>query len=386
MEKLKAFFKLESAGGILLFLVAVLAVIIENSSFSPYYDHLRDVTFTVGLGSLKLSKPLLLWVNDGLMAIFFLLVGLELKREVLEGHLSSLNQVMLPMVAALGGIVAPACIYWAINAGTPETLKGWAIPAATDIAFALGVLSLFGRRVPISLKIFLTALAIFDDIAAILIIALFYTSKLSTLALSIGGFALVSLYCLNRLGVLSLVPYFLIGVILWVAVLKSGVHATLAGVALALTIPHNSNDDGPLLRLEHALHPWVAYGVLPIFAFYNAGVNLSGITLSALLHPLTLGVAAGLFFGKQVGAFGASFLTIQFKKASLPDGSSLGSLYAICVLSGIGFTMSLFIGTLAFSSSDELTLVRLGVILGSLISGAFASLLLHLSLPREEDV
>ncbi len=382
------FLSLESFGGILLFFAAIVAVVFENSFLGPSYDAIRDLPIAVSLGSFEIAKPLLLWVNDGLMAIFFLLVGLELKREALDGQLSSRDQIVLPLAAAIGGIAIPSGIYAFMNLDNPETIRGWAIPAATDIAFALGILSLFGKRVPLALKVFLTALAIFDDIAAIAIIAVFYTANLSLISLALAGVVLLALIVLNRLRVTQLTPYFLLGVILWVAVLKSGVHATLAGVALALAIPFHDEKENrsPLKYVEHVLHPWVAYGVLPVFAFLNAGVSLQGVSLETLLHPITFGIAAGLFAGKQIGAFGAAWLAVRLGFAKLPGSLSWASLYGAALLSGVGFTMSLFIGTLAFTSLEDLKLVRLGVIFGSLASGIMAIVVLSRVLPKAEDV
>ncbi len=382
---LKKFFQLQSAGGILLLLAALLAVVLNNSALSGYYDALRQIPLTFALADATLSKPLLLWVNDGLMAIFFFLVGLELKREVLDGQLSSKDQILLPLAAAFGGIFCPALIYIAFNFGESLYLRGWAIPAATDIAFALGVLYLFGKRVPLALKVFLTALAIFDDVAAILIIAFFYTSELSLLGLAVSALCLFLLYSLNRSGQKRILPYAVIGLVLWVAVLKSGVHATLAGVALAMFIPFGDGAKGgsPLKSLEHSLHSWVAYGVLPVFAFFNAGISFEGIEFTDLAHPIVGGTFFGLFIGKQLGAFGASYLLVRSGMARLPAGINFTSLYACCVLSGVGFTMSLFIGGLAFSAEEHLTLLRLGVFTGSFASGALAIGLLAYSLPQE---
>jgi NhaA family Na+:H+ antiporter len=380
---IQEFLRLEAAGGIILVAVAALALILDNSALAPLYDRLLDLPFTIGLGGAGLSKPLLLWVNDGLMAIFFLLVGLEIKREILDGELSSSSQVALPAVAALCGMVAPAAVYITFNAGDPAALRGWAVPAATDIAFALGVLALLGSRVPASLKILLMAIAVLDDLGAIVIIAIFYTEQLSLLALALALSGIVALVALNRLGVRRLAPYMLIGLFLWVCVLKSGVHATLAGVAVGFAIPARRDDHGhsPLLHLEHALHPWVAYAILPIFAFANAGVSLAGISLASFVQPISLGIAAGLFVGKQVGIFVGIALMVLLKLARMPAQATWPMIYGVALLCGIGFTMSLFIGTLAFDESYAAP-VRLGVLAGSILSALLGYGLLRICLPR----
>ena len=368
---LKEFMHHESAAGLLLMATALLAMLVANSAWSAHYLALLQVPVTVQVAEFGIHKPLLLWINDGLMAIFFLLVGLELKREWLVGELADKSQVVLPAFAALGGMAMPAVLYVAMNAHDASTLSGWAIPAATDIAFALGILSLLGSRVPLSLKVFLTSLAIFDDVGAIVIIALFYTADLSLQALAVAAVAVLLLAVLNRQRVMHTTPYLLVGLVLWVAMLKSGVHATLAGVLIALFIPMqqpSNPSESPLRRLEHRLHPWVAYMVLPIFAFANAGLNLRDLDAPQLLHHVTLGVAAGLFVGKQVGVMLCCWLAIRLGWASLPRGATWLSLYGIAVLTGVGFTMSLFIGGLAFVGEtpfDE----RLGIVLGSLLSG-----------------
>jgi NhaA family Na+:H+ antiporter len=370
---IKKFFQLESSAGILLFISAVLALIIANSPLSTYYDLLLDTPVAIQIGALNVAKPLLLWINDGLMAVFFFLVGLELKRELIEGELSDKKNIVLPGVGALGGMLVPALVYFWFNKDDPQALQGWAIPAATDIAFALGVLKLLGPRVPTSLKIFLTSLAIFDDIGAILVIAFFYTSQISTTALIIVGCCIPVLWFINKRGIEATSTYILIGVIMWVAMLKSGVHATLTGVVLAMFIPIKSKknpDYSPLKDLEHNLHSAVAYIILPIFAFANSGINLTGVGVEQMLHPVPLGIALGLIVGKQVGIFGLCWLTIKMGWASLPEKSNWISLYGISALCGIGFTMSLFIGSLAFEETqfniifDE----RLGIIIGSMIS------------------
>ncbi|MCL4166991.1 UNVERIFIED_CONTAM: hypothetical protein GTU68_012900, partial [Idotea baltica] len=350
-EFISGFFKLESSGGILLILAAVIAIILANTPLAHFYELLISTPVEVRIGALEIAKPLLLWINDGLMALFFFLVGLELKRELLEGELSDPKNIILPGIGAIGGMGIPALIYVYFNWGNDIALQGWAIPAATDIAFALGVLSLLGSRVPISIKIFLTSLAIFDDVGAIVIIAIFYTSKISFTALLVVALCIPLLAILNRKNVVSKSPYILIGVIMWVATLKSGVHATLAGVVLAMFIPLRSKVDpniSPLKSLEHDLHGVVAFFVLPIFAFSNAGISLSGIGLDQMLHGVPVGIALGLFVGKQVGIFGLCWLSIKLGLASLPKGMNWASLYGTAALCGIGFTMSLFIGSLAF--------------------------------------
>ena len=374
------FLKLESAGGLLLVAAAALALICSNSPLRHAYDDLLKIPVEMRFGSFALAKPLLLWINDGLMAIFFLLVGLEVKREVLEGELSTPAQIVLPVVAGIGGMLVPALIYFIFNRGNGAALNGWAIPTATDIAFALGVLSLLGKRVPVSLKIFLTAVAIADDLGAIVIIALFYTAELSIAMLFLAGVAIAVLFTLNLQKVKRIAPYVIVGVILWVFVLKSGVHATLAGVAIAFAVPlktRNAEGTAPLHQLEHSLHPWVAFGVLPIFAFANAGVSFAGVTLTALAEPLPLGIAVGLFAGKLIGVFGASAVLIRLGLAKLPEGAGWLQLIGVAALCGVGFTMSLFIGSLAFDGPDYFTPLRLGVIAGSVLSGVTGYLLLR---------
>jgi NhaA family Na+:H+ antiporter len=386
---IRNFLKMESAAGIVLMGAAALAMIVANSPLSGYYDLLLEVPVEVRVGALQIAKPLVLWVNDGLMAVFFFLVGLELKREVIEGELSKPANVMLPALGALGGIIVPVGIYVWINSGDVAGMQGWAIPAATDIAFALGILMLLGNRVPVSLKIFLVSLAIFDDIGAIVIIALFYTVNLSVLALSIAGACLAVLSLMAWRRVSSISPYVLVGVIMWTAVLKSGVHATLAGVALAAFIPmRDGNDPGhsPLRELEHDLHHVVAFGVLPFFAFVNAGVSFAGVGISDLLHPVPLGIAAGLFIGKQLGVFTFCAIAIKLGLARLPNGAGWAGLYGVSVLAGVGFTMSLFIGGLSFEYvALDLKIIfdeRLGIILGSLLSGVVGFLILYKVLPK----
>ena len=371
----------QSAGGVLLVLSAVFALVISNSLWSIDYNSFRDLTGELRLGGdwLVLSKSLLHWVNDLWMAVFFFLVGLEIKRETLKGELASVRQALLPAGAALGGMLVPALIYVAINAGDAVALRGWAIPAATDIAFALGILVLLGDRVPASLKIFLTAVAIIDDLGAILLIAFFYTDGLSLAALAGAGAGAAVLLLLNRLRVTAIGPYVLVGLVMWVLVYKSGVHATLAGVVTALAIPmSDGKGNSPLERTEHALHPWVAFVILPMFAFVNAGVSLQGVTLSTLLQPVPLGIAAGLVFGKAVGVFGFSWLLIKLAGARLPAGASVGQFFGVCVLCGIGFTMSLFIGGLAFEGQAPAfeSQLKIGVLGGSLLAGVLGSLML----------
>ncbi|MYF88955.1 MAG: Na+/H+ antiporter NhaA [Boseongicola sp. SB0676_bin_33] len=365
-------FASEATPGVLLMLAALAALVISNSLLAPAYASFLDLPIEVQLGTFSIAKPLFLWVNDGLMAVFFFLVGLEIKREILEGHLSSMDRAALPLIAACGGIVIPALVFVGINLDSPGTVHGWAIPAATDIAFALGILALMGRGVPVTLKIFLLAVAIIDDLAAIVIIAAFYTDGVSIAALSIAAVGWLALLVLNRTGVVRITPYVLVGVVMWAAVLKSGVHATLAGVLVALMVPIQASDGtSPLKVAEHDLHPWVAFLVLPLFAFANAGVSLEGISLSALAAPLPLGIALGLFIGKQAGVLTFSWLGVKAGLCRLPDGATWLQVYGIACLTGVGFTMSLFIGTLAFDSASQLDQVRLGVLLGSGLSALF---------------
>lgn len=359
--------------GILLCLATVLALVIENSPFHYLYDIFKNIPMAIQIGEFKIDKPLLLWINDGLMAIFFLLIGLEIKREILQGHLSSKDQIILPTVAALGGLAVPALIYAYLNWDSAQTLQGWAIPAATDIAFALGVLILLGPRIPATLKICLVAIAIIDDLVAIIIIALFYTAETSLLSLGFAGAGLLFVWFMNYKGVTKLAPYMVMGVFIWACVLKSGVHATLAGVALGLLIPlraKNENGKSPLLVAEHGLHPWVSLLILPVFAFANAGVSLSGLSLSAFTEPITLGIMLGLFFGKQIGVMLLTWLAVVVGLCRLPEGVNWKQYYGMALLTGIGFTMSLFIGTLAFTDVEHASAVRLGVLSGSILSGA----------------
>ena len=386
LDSLKTFLKLESASGILLMIAAVVAMAVANSPAQALYQALFEVPVEVRIGALQIAKPLLLWINDGLMAVFFLLVGLELKREVLEGNLSDPSQIALPAVAALGGMLLPAGIYAFFNWGDPIAIHGWAIPAATDIAFALGVLALVGRGVPVGLKVFLLTLAILDDFGAIAIIAVAYTDQLSTGSLAMAAVAIAVLALLNRCRVLSIAPYILVGVVLWVAVLKSGVHATLAGVALAFFIPMKGQveDDSPLRRLEHDLHPAVAFGIVPLFAFANAGVSLEGVTLASAFAPVPLGIAAGLFVGKTVGVFGFAWASIRLGIGRLPEGASWASLFGVAMLCGIGFTMSLFIASLALDQGGPAyeAATRIGILGGSMVSAICGYLLLRVVTPR----
>ena len=375
------FFASESAGGIVLAIGAVLALVVSNSTLGGWYQRFLAFPGEVRIGAeaLVLAKPLILWVNDLWMAVFFFLVGLEIKREFVEGELASRAQAVLPAAAALGGMVVPALIYAAINAGDPVALRGWAIPAATDIAFAIGIVMLLGSRVPASLKVFLTAVAIIDDLGAIVVIALFYTHQLSGAMLLGAGLAGLLLAVLNRQKVMRADLYIVVGLVMWLCVLKSGVHATLAGVVTALAIPmRDAHGDSPLEALEHGLHPWVAFLVLPMFAFANAGVSLAGVSLQTLLSPLPLGIAVGLVAGKAIGVFGTSWLLVRLGWAAPPGGASWMQLFGVCVLCGIGFTMSLFIGGLAFDGQGPLyeTQLKLGVLGGSIVAGVLGTLIL----------
>ena len=380
------FFKMESASGILLMISAVLAIICANTFLEPYYQSILYTPVEIRIGLIEIGKPFLLWINDGLMAFFFFLVGLELKRELLEGELSDKRNIILPGAGAIGGMLVPAMIYLIFNYDDPMTAKGWAIPAATDIAFALGVLKLLGNQVPTSFKVFLTSLAIFDDIGAILIIALFYTSSISIKALMLVAFCIPILFILNKKNVISSSPYILVGLIMWIATLKSGVHATLAGVVLAMFIPMYSKAEptySPLKRMEHDLHSVVAFVILPIFAFANAGLNLKGIGMEQIFHPVPIGIALGLFIGKQVGIFGLCWLAIKLKIAQLPKSMDWLGLYGTATLCGIGFTMSLFVGSLAFKEAGALPFdERLGIISGSLLSGVLGFFILRYSIKK----
>jgi len=383
---LRNFLGLDAAPGILLIAMAVLAMALANSPLAWLYDALLATPVEIRVGPLHLAKPLLLWINDGLMTLFFLLIALELKREVVEGNLSRPAQVVLPAIGAVGGMVVPALIYAGLNRGDPLALGGWAIPTATDIAFALGILALLGKRVSDSLRLFLLTLAIFDDLSAIVIIALFYTADLSFLSLAFAGATLTVLVAMNRLHVTRIAAYACVGVVLWVGVLKSGVHATLAGVALGLAIPlrpRAAGDPSPLRRLEHALQPWVAYAIVPLFAFANAGVSLAGLSLATLVEPVVLGIAAGLVVGKPLGIGLACAVAIGAGVARLPEGATWGSFAGVWVLCGIGFTMSLFITSLAFEhAGPEYTGAdRLGILVGSSLAAVAGYLLLRLA-PR----
>ncbi|MDX2258638.1 MAG: Na+/H+ antiporter NhaA [Hyphomicrobiaceae bacterium] len=372
MRGARAFFDHQAAGGIVLMAAAVLAILLANSPLQWLYAGFNETPVAVRVGPLALEKPLLLWINDGLMAIFFFLVGLEIKKELLEGRLATFQSAALPAFAAVGGMLVPALIYVAINWNDPTALRGWAIPAATDIAFALGVLALLGPRVPAALKVFLLALAIIDDLGAVIIIALFYTSDLSMTALQLALAGVVGLALLNWFGVARLTPYVLVGIFLWVCVLKSGVHATLAGVVVALFIPMRDPADAshsPVKEVEHGLAPWVAFGIMPVFAFANAGVSLSGLSFADVFAGIPLGIALGLFIGKQIGIVGLSWLAVRAGIATLPEGLDWRHIYGASLLAGIGFTMSLFIGTLAFPDDSSAAAVRIGVLGGTLLSG-----------------
>nr|CRH07123.1 Na(+)/H(+) antiporter nhaA 2 [Candidatus Magnetococcus massalia] len=385
-----------ATSGILIFLAAVAAMVVENSSLKDLYDGFLNIPVAVQFGALKIAKPLLLWINDGLMAVFFLLVGLELKREFVEGELSEPANVILPVVGAMGGIALPASIYLLINRGDAAAMEGWAIPTATDIAFALGILALLGKRVPVAIKLFLLTLAIIDDLAAIIIIALFYTSDLSMGSLYMASGALTLLALMNLFGVRAISSYAIIGTILWVAVLKSGVHATLAGVAVAMAIPLNKDEQGhsPAYQMEHDLHHMVGLFILPLFAFANAGVSLAGLSPTVLLEPVPLGIALGLIMGKQLGVFGFVWLAIKMRLAKLPEGFNWRQLYGVALLCGVGFTMSLFISSLAFEHSGAAAVsgvpeaghARLGILAGSTLSGLLGYLVLRWSLkpPKPE--
>jgi len=385
VNTIKEFLQKESASGLLLIGAAVLAMVAENTLFKPFYDALLNTPVGVRVGAIAIDKPLLLWINDGLMAVFFFLIGMEIKRELLDGELSDPARVILPGIAAIGGMVVPAGIFIYFNHGDPQAMTGWAIPMATDIAFALGILSLLGSRVPVSLKLFLLTLAIIDDLGAIIIIALFYSSDISIASLVVSAGALVVLFVINRSGVMRIAPYILVGIVLWVAVLKSGVHATLAGVIFAFFIPLQKGGDhhnSPLHHLEHILHPYVALLILPLFAFANAGIPLEGLTLSYLLQPVPLGIMLGLFVGKLVGVFGFSWLAVMLRIGKLPEGSGWAGLFGVSALCGIGFTMSLFISSLAAETggTELITQHRVGILGGTLLSAVTGYLVLRLFL------
>lgn len=371
----------EAAGAVLLLAAAVIALVLANSPLAAFYDEVLGTPVSIRVGALALDKPLLLWINDGLMAIFFFLVGLEIKRELVAGELSTARQAALPAIAAAGGIVVPALIYAAINRNNPAALEGWAIPTATDIAFAVGVLALLGPRIPPPLKVFLLALAIIDDLGAIVIIALFYTADLSALALSLAALGLLVLAWLNRSGVTRVAPYVLVGIFVWICVLKSGVHATLAGVATAFAVPvgdatDNAPQPSPAAQLQESLHPWVAFAVLPLFAFANAGVSLAGVSIGKLADPIPLGITLGLVIGKPVGIFSFSAAAIAAGLAARPADAGWMQMFGAAILGGIGFTMSLFIGMLAFPEPEYAAEVRIGVLTGSVISAIAGYLVL----------
>ena len=376
------FFKLEAASGLILLIAAILALIISNSNFSDiYFDTLEKYLF-IGINEFGLKLSVHHWINDALMAIFFFFVTLEIKREFIQGELSNIKQALLPIIAAVGGMVVPALFYVFINWGNTETLNGWAIPSATDIAFSLGILSLLGSRVPISLKVFLTALAIIDDLGAILIIAFFYSGDLSVPYLSLILLSYILLLILNRFSIRLFIPYLVVGMFMWFFTYKSGIHATIAGVLLASTIPHRlkERDFSLLIKIEHAISPYVAFMIMPLFAFANAGVTLEGLTLSSLLSPVPLGIVCGLFFGKQIGVLLFSYLSVKLKFADMPNNSNWMSVYGVSILTGIGFTMSLFVGNLAFVDNIQyIDGVKIGVLVGSLLSTVFGYLILLLS-------
>lgn len=387
LRAIDRFFSHEASGGILLGLSAIAALIVANSGLQPTYDWLLNLRLSLTLGGEGLEKPLILWINDGLMAVFFFLIGLELKREMLEGKLKNPRDVILPGLAAVGGMAVPALVYLALNWGNAETIRGWAIPAATDIAFALGVLALVGSRVPVALKVFLLTLAILDDLGAIVIIALFYTAELKANYLLYALAPLVAMLWLNLKGAHRVAPILLLGVVLWVLVLKSGVHATLAGVLTAFMIPLKDKwGKSPLHGLEHGLAPYVLFLIVPVFAFANAGVSLEGMSLADLLAPLPLGIALGLIIGKQLGVFGMTWLVVKLGLARLPSGVTWAHIYGLACLAGIGFTMSLFIGSLSFADPALMDAVRIGVLSGSLVSGVVGFAVLRLSGPASEDL
>ena len=382
IEILRKFFRLKSAAGILLLLAAIAAIVVENSFLSDSYSKLLHSSISFKISNFAIDKDLHHWINDGLMAIFFLLVGLEIKRELIQGHLSTRQQFSLPAVAAIGGITVPAIIYISLNFGNDVTTNGWAIPTATDIAFALGVVTLLGDRVPISLKVTLVAIAIIDDLMAIIIIATFYTSDVSIYYLLLAAVATSVLFLLNKKQINKLSPYVILGIVLWMFVLKSGIHASLAGVLLAQFIPLNSKDSSshsPLQNLEHSIAPWVNFSILPIFAFANAGVSFSGMKLNLLWDPVTLGIILGLFFGKQIGVMLFTYVGSLLKVCKLPSDISWAQYYGLSLVTGIGFTMSLFIGSLAFTDPEYQTSVRLGVLIASLLAGILGYLTLRIT-------
>ena len=381
----KWFFKLEAASGLILLIAAILALMISNSSLSELYFSSLEKYLFIGINEFGLKLSVHHWINDALMAIFFFFVTLEIKREFLQGELSNLKQALLPIIAAVGGMVIPALFYVVINYDNPETINGWAIPSATDIAFSLGILSLLGSRVPISLKVFLTALAIIDDLGAILIIAFFYSGDLSIVYLGLIFLSFIILLVLNKFSVKIFVPYLIVGLFMWYFTYKSGIHATIAGVLLASTIPHRNKekDFSLLVKLEHAISPYVAFLIMPIFAFANAGVSLEGLTFNTLLNPVPLGILLGLFFGKQIGVLLFSYISIKFKLAEMPNNSNWLSIYGVSILTGIGFTMSLFVGNLAFVENIQyIDGVKIGVLSGSLLSTIFGYIILLIGSKR----
>ena len=379
----KWFFKLEAASGLVLLVAAIIALIISNSNFSDMYFSTLEQYIFVGIKNFGIKLSILHWINDLLMAVFFFFVTLEIKREFVEGELSNMKKALLPIIGAIGGMVVPAIFYISINLGNPETLNGWAIPSATDIAFSLGILSLLGSRVPISLKIFLTALAIIDDLGAILIIAFFYTGELSVSYLSLIFISYLFLLLLNKFNIQKFLPYLIIGICMWFFTYKSGIHATIAGVLLATTIPHKIQDFSLLTKIEHAISPYVAFIIMPVFAFANAGVSLEGLTFSSLMLPVPLGILLGLFVGKQVGVMLVSFLAVKLKIAQMPANSNWLGLYGVSILTGIGFTMSLFVGNLAFVENTQyIDGVKIGVLAGSLLSTVFGYLILLITLKK----
>jgi NhaA family Na+:H+ antiporter len=393
-QSITALFKHEAAGGVILVAAALLALMVANTPAFGVYEWVFGLPVSVSIGGFSIDKPMLLWINDGLMAIFFFLIGLEVKREVLDGHLSSPQKVALPAIAAIAGIMVPALLYTAFNYQDAVTFKGWAVPAATDIAFALGVFSLFGRALPITLKLFLLSVAIFDDIGAIIIVALFYSVEMSLLSLSVAVAGLVILFLLNRFNVAKPAAYLVVGVVVWGAVLKSGVHATLAGFAIAWFIPFKSLTDSSgsptgsmLLKLEEGLHTWVAFLILPVFAFANAGVRFIDADAEQIMLPVVIGVVAGLFIGKQLGIFGACWLAVKLGFVKLPEGVTWLQIYAVSILCGIGFTMSLFVGSLAFEgySSEYLDSVKIGVLSASLLSACLGAFVISLCRKKQEQ-
>ena len=382
----KYFFKLEAASGLILLFAAAIALIISNSEYASLYFDTLNKYFSIGFYSFKLKLSVLHWINDVLMTVFFFLVSLEIKREFVQGELSNPKQAMLPIIGAVGGMVIPALVYILINIKNPETLNGWAIPSATDIAFSLGVLSLLGKRVPLSLKVFLTALAIIDDLGAIVIIAFFYSGKIQVVYLLLMLVALLFLFILNKTNIKSFFPYLIVGLFLWDFTHQSGIHATISGVLLALSIPHNKKNakKSLLLNLEHKISPYVAFGIMPLFAFANAGVSLEGVNLQSLMDPVPLGILCGLFFGKQIGVFLFSYLSVRFNLAQKPNNSNWVSFYAVSILTGIGFTMSLFVGNLAFANAEQyLDGVKIGVLSGSLLATLTGYFLLVLSTKKK---